>query len=78
MILWFNCPCSGRFGTRQAPLTTRLKKILSDYPPGAQILKVGLHYSDLLHGTQLVSSTHHAVLVWIALINIRHSIWYRS
>ena len=52
MVLCFNCPYSGRFGTRQAPLTTRLKKILSDYPPGAQILKVGLHYSDLLHGTQ--------------------------
>ena len=62
----FNCFCSGRFGTRQAHLTTRLKKILSDYPPGAQILKVGLRYFDLLHGdsaSESVSSTHHAVLV---------------
>ena len=28
------------FGTRQAPLVVRINKILSDYPPGSQILKV--------------------------------------
>ena len=28
------------FGTRQAPLVVRINKILADYPPGTQILKV--------------------------------------